>query len=66
MKWDTALRRELKRSRAAERRAIARRNAAHVATTSPPSEPMTWDQALKQLLRQARGSQTSDDAGSAS
>lgn len=54
MDWDTALRRELKRFNAAAKRAIAKREAGEVASIPPKPQPITWDEALKRMLRKAR------------
>ncbi len=54
MDWDTALRRELKRFNTIARRAIAKREAGEVASKLPKPQPITWDEALKRMLRKAR------------
>ena len=54
MDWDTALRQALKRFNAKASRSIAKKKAGKAPIETSVSEPTTWDEALKRMLRQAR------------
>ena len=53
MDWDTALSQELKRFNAKAGRSMAMQKERQGPNESPASKPMTWDEALKRMLRQA-------------
>ena len=54
MDWDTSLRQALKRFNVKASRSIAKKKAGKAQIETSVSEPTTWDEALKRMLRQAR------------